>query len=223
MQEIAKECLRVIKPGGHALVWAIPRTSHWTGMAWELAGWVPREKVYHCFGSGFPKSLDISKQLDKMAGAEREKTTPRGKIGTNKTRVEQGYRPNEVAQSWNDAGPVTPEAKQFSGWGTALKPAIEEWWMFRKPLDGTVAENVLKWGVGGLNIDGCRVGTIPRKTGTTPDNDNPTGSGNSLVGSSKNRQAEYDKITQGRFPANLILDGSPVSSRAVPGNEKQVG
>src|SRR5690606_25759903 len=72
MQEVASECLRVIKPGGHALVWAIPRTSHWTGMAWEDAGWLPRDKIYHCFGSGFPKSLSISKEIDRIAGAERE-------------------------------------------------------------------------------------------------------------------------------------------------------
>jgi len=69
MSDVAAECLRVIKPGGHALVWAIPRTSHWTGTAWEMAGWQPRDKIYHVFGSGFPKSHDISKAIDKAAGA----------------------------------------------------------------------------------------------------------------------------------------------------------
>jgi hypothetical protein len=109
MRSVAAECLRVIKPGGHAFVWAIPRTSHWTGMAWEDAGWQPRDKCYHIFGSGFPKSHNLSGEWD--------------------------------------------------GWGTALKPAAEEWWLFRKPLsESTVAANVLKWGTGALNIDGCRVG-----------------------------------------------------------------
>ena len=67
MEQVAADCLRVLKPGGHALVWAIPRTSHWTGMAWENAGFEPRDKIYHCFGSGFPKSLNISVAIDKAA------------------------------------------------------------------------------------------------------------------------------------------------------------
>ena len=76
MQEIAAECLRVIKPGGHALVWSIPRTSHWTATAWEDAGWQVRDRLCHLFASGFPKSLDVSKALDRMAGAEREIVGP---------------------------------------------------------------------------------------------------------------------------------------------------
>ena len=72
MTRVAGECWRVCKPGAHALVWSLPRTSHWTGWAWEDAGWVPRDCVYHLFGSGFPKSLDVSKALDRAAGAERE-------------------------------------------------------------------------------------------------------------------------------------------------------
>lgn len=95
-----------------------------------------------------------------------------------------------------------------NGWGTALKPANEPIVLARKPLIGTVAKNVLEWGTGGLNIDGCRVDSNPRKTGTKPTSDKPTGSGSTLQGSSKNRQAEYDELNQGRFPANVIHDGS---------------
>jgi site-specific DNA-methyltransferase (adenine-specific) len=76
MTAIAVECLRVIKPGGHALVWAIPRTSHWTGWAWEDAGWVPRDKIYHAFGSGFPKSHNVSVAIDGLLGVEREVVGP---------------------------------------------------------------------------------------------------------------------------------------------------
>lgn len=130
MTEIAKECLRVIKPGGHALVWAIPRTSHWTGTAWEQAGWEPRDKVYHAFGSGFPKSLDVGKKSDK-----------------------------------------------WEGWGTALKPAVEEWWLFRKPFKGTVAGNVLEWRTGALNIDGCRIQSDMASEGRWPAHLTHDGSG----------------------------------------------
>ena len=165
MQSVADQCLRVIKPGGHALVWAIPRTSHWTGTAWEDAGWQPRDKIYHVFGSGFPKSLDVSKAIDKAAGAEREvvgvssvtgarrsQTMNDGHKGTQRT-----YQNDEPVIN-NLTAPATEAAKQWEGWGTALKPAAEEWWLFRKPLIGTVAANVLEHGTGGLNIDGCRVG-----------------------------------------------------------------
>ena len=88
-----------------------------------------------------------------------------------------------------------------------MKPANEPIVLARKPIsEKTIAENVLKWGTGGLNIDGCRLNTLPRKTGTKPTSDEPTGTGNTLVGSSKNRQAEYDMLNKGRFPANVILD-----------------
>jgi site-specific DNA-methyltransferase (adenine-specific) len=166
MAEVASECLRVIKPGGHALVWAIPRTSHWTGMAWDDAGWLPRDKIYHCFGSGFPKSLSVSKEIDRIAGAERE-VIGKGKSGSPnshnnyniKTDVDNGGY--EFGGEYTYTAPATPEAKRWDGWGTAMKPAIEEWWLFRKPFKGTVAENVLEWGTGGINIDGCRVGWNP--------------------------------------------------------------
>ena len=208
MITVAAECLRVTKPGGHALVWALPRTSHWTATAWENAGWELRERITHIFGSGFPKSLDISKQLDKTVGAEREV------IGTYTARGFSEVSPtNDGRNQWasgevvNKEGkltaPATPAAKQWVGWGTALKPAHEDWLLLRKPLsEKTVAENVLKWGVGGINIDGCRVAT----------NDN-----NSRKPSSMDGQNCYGKYSypiggvgndKGRFPANLIHDGS---------------
>ena len=205
MSQVASECLRVIKPGGHALVWALPRTSHWTGMAWEEAGWEPRDKIAHVFGSGFPKSMDISKALDKMAGAEREI------IGYDENKLTR-YGPNREDQTWagwrlhapaQEAAkittPATPAAKQWAGFGTALKPSHEDWWLFRKPLaEKTIAENVLRWGVGGINIDGCRIST---KESTI----RPNGIGMFHADIKENIGGSIS----GRFPANLIHDGSP--------------
>jgi DNA modification methylase len=198
MKQVAEECLRVIKPGGHALVWALPRTSHWTGDAWEDAGWDVREKVYHAFGSGFPKSLDIGKAIDKSAGAEREV------VGVNKkpftaTGRNNGRSLNKgLSEDIDENGyliepltaPATPEAQQWDGWGTALKPAVEEWWLFRKPFRGTVAGNVLEWGTGGVNVDGCRVGKQPGDES----------------GANYARHPKPD--APGRFPAHLTHDGS---------------
>jgi site-specific DNA-methyltransferase (adenine-specific) len=223
MQSVADQCLRVIKPGGHALVWAIPRTSHWTGTAWEDAGWQPRDKIYHIFGSGFPKSLDISKAIDKMAGAEREvvgvssvtgaqrsQTMNDGNKGTRRT-----YQNDEPVIN-NLTAPATQAAKQWEGWGTALKPAAEEWWLFRKPLIGTVAANVLEHGTGGLNVDGCRIEANGDKLGggrisTTTDGwDRPWKHDSEAVEACKARGNEaVAKAEQlGRFPANFIHDGS---------------
>ena len=205
MEKIAAECIRVIKPGGHALVWAIPRTSHWTGMAWENAGWVPRDKIYHCFGSGFPKSHNIGAAVDKLQGNERED------LG-----VSDATRPNHqkgnagMQRLLNNNNPhseirLTKGTSAWEGWGTALKPSIEEWWLFRKPLAGTVAENVLKHGTGGLNIDGCRVGTEgARNNGSKPREDGYQK--NDIYGKRKPMErVEYDC---GRWPANFCHDGS---------------
>ena len=122
MQSVAAQCLRVIKPGGHALVWAIPRTSHWTGDAWEEAGWQVRDKIYHVFGSGFPKSLDVSKAIDKAAGAEREvvgerKLTGKARIlsgGNFNGEYKEHYRgsAHDYKEVYSVTAPATPAAKQ---------------------------------------------------------------------------------------------------------------
>ena len=172
MQSIAIEALRVIKPGGHALVWTIPRTSHWTATAWENAGFEVRDSIAHVFGSGFPKSANISKNIDKAAGAERKviseiKTKSGGMAHISKTNAEHGFRPSAYnGHSLDDDAknviqqtePATNEAKQWDGWGTALKPAREDWLLLRKPLgEKTIAANVLKYGAGAINIDKTKV------------------------------------------------------------------
>ena len=149
------ECLRVLKPGGHLIAFGGTRTYHRMTVAIEDAGFEIRDCIMYLYGSGFPKSLDVSKALDKQAGAEREVVGPNkfshlnGK--ENLTCYGAASRPNETA-------PATDLAKQWHGYGTALKPAVEPAVLARKPLIGTVADNVTTWGTGAINIDGCRVG-----------------------------------------------------------------
>jgi site-specific DNA-methyltransferase (adenine-specific) len=119
MTEVMRECLRVLKPGAHGLVWALPRTSHWTAWALEEAGFEIRDSVLHVFAQGWPKSFNVADALD-------------------------GRTDPDIAERWE-------------GHGSALKPAHEVWWLVRKPLSGTLAENVLRYGTGTLNIDGCRI------------------------------------------------------------------
>lgn len=217
LSDVMKECMRVLKPGAHGLVWALPRTSHWTATALEDAGFEIRDVVTHIFGSGFPKSLDISKAIDKAAGVEREilGTMPagtgplkRGHVASTGGGMSIG---TERSPELNITAPSTPEAKQWEGFGTALKPASEHWILVRKPCsESTVAKNVLKWGCGGLNIDASRVAGTPRTPGTINPGSGATGSGSSIKGSSRSRQMEYAaNPPSGRFPANLLFSHNP--------------
>ena len=212
--EMWKEAFRVLKPGGHLLSFGGTRTYHRMACAIEDAGFEIRDQIQWVYGSGFPKSLNIGKSIDKLQGNEREiigYKEPFGREGRN-TKPTGNYNAS-VGGNYTlqrDLRPIYKDCNEFEGWGTALKPAHEPIVVARKPLaEKSVAENVLKYGTGGINIDECRIPTIPRKTGTKPKDDIPCGSGNSLMGSSKNRQAEYDlQVEQGRFPSNFIHDGS---------------
>jgi hypothetical protein len=158
LTEVMGECLRVLKPGGHALVWAIPRTSHWTGMALENAGFEVRDRITHLFGSGFPKSLDVGKAMDKAEGVEREVVGPsRRHAGRSSPSGAVGDLSRYAGAGDVTTAPSTDLAKQWDGWGTALKPGAEDWWLARKPLSGTVAANVAAHGTGAINVDGCRL------------------------------------------------------------------
>ena len=127
MTEIASECHRVMKSGGHAVVWALPRTSNWTATAWESAGWDVRDRISHLFGSGFPKSLNVSAAIDKHLAAGRRLMVGWDHPSSNDE--------EEAAALYRQLpAPNTPEAQQYAGWGTGLKPAMEDWWLFRKPL-----------------------------------------------------------------------------------------
>jgi site-specific DNA-methyltransferase (adenine-specific) len=156
--EVWAECLRVLKPGGHLLAFAGTRTQHRMAVRIEDAGFEIRDMIAYVYGSGFPKSLDVSKAIDKAAGAEREV------VGQRKKLQSYGADVNDVYGGGPDKGgvqlitaPATPAAQQWAGWGTALKPALEPITVARKPLIGTVASNVLEHGTGAINVDGCRV------------------------------------------------------------------
>lgn len=207
LTDVMREAYRVLKPGAHGLVWAIPRTSHWTATALENAGFEVRDVVTHLFGTGFPKSLDVSKAIDKAAGAERtEKTRQKHQGAITNDGINEGWQrpwrndPEALERSKWDFAPATDAAKQWQGFGTALKPASEHWILVRKPLsEGTVAKNVLKHGTGALNIDGCRIGNDTIST---------HGSGDKLARMKTGASVGVGEYRQhvGRFPSNLVLD-----------------
>jgi hypothetical protein len=191
--EVWREALRVLKPGGHLLAFGGTRTWHRLAVAIEDAGFEVRDSIAWHYGSGFPKSLDVSKAIDKAAGAQRDRVVEYA--GTSGSL--SGPRINVL-----EAGePITPAAEQWQGWGTALKPAFEPIVVARKPLMGTVAANVLTHGTGALNIDGCRIGTrehSPQITGAKK-----TGNTYGVIDSEGGKV-----LDQGRWPANVILDQS---------------
>jgi site-specific DNA-methyltransferase (adenine-specific) len=207
LSEIMAECNRVLKPGAHALVWALPRTSHWTATALEDAGFEVRDIAHHIFGCGFPKSLTISNQIDAKLGVESVPVgEPRRVPNAAKTKtafssVAQKHATGEEDRyvSFYDSYPQSDAGKEWAGWQTALKPACEHWILVRKPLEGTVVDNVLNHNTGGINVDACRVGTSG-------------GVGKIISESSEKRKDgwgmkkyETDDTVRGRWPAHLIL------------------
>ena len=214
LASVMAEAWRVTKPGGHALVWALPRTSHWTAMALEDAGWEIRDRCSHIFGSGFPKSLDVSKQLDKAAGATRKVTGKRWGAYPDTNRPSTRSGPGTIEgmfglaseASYRDiTAPATDAARTWDGWGTALKPAVEDWWLVRKPLsERNVAANVLRWGTGALNIGASRVGNLGGTAKIAPSKRATVNAyGNGLNGGG------CEPINAGRWPANLLLSHAP--------------
>jgi site-specific DNA-methyltransferase (adenine-specific) len=214
--ELWQQCLRVLKPGGHLLSFGGTRTYHRVAVAIEDAGFELRDSIAWLYGSGFPKSLNVSKAIDKAAGAEREvigKRTDGHRGGGNGTFDDDAY---EWQKSFDITAPSTPEAQQWQGWGTALKPAFEPVIVARKPIEGTVANNVLKWGTGGLNIDGSRIGTTDKLSGGGSNGkvsanggwDRPWRTDPKAVNNFAERRKENTEKAEalGRWPANIILD-----------------
>jgi site-specific DNA-methyltransferase (adenine-specific) len=230
-QEIWEECMRVLKPGGHLLSFAGSRTYHRMAVRIEDAGFEIRDQIMWIYGSGFPKSMNISKYIDKQLGTE--KIVGKGKAGKTALGQSSGYNKTYNPHEYNITEPGSELAEKWNGWGTALKPAHEPIVMARKPLsEKTVVDNVLEWGTGGINIDESRIGTTKR----TPGYKNP---GTMMVGSSEwnklynGMQREVD-VNEGRFPANIIFDeeagklldeqsGTSKSTGGRSGNKEGVG
>ena len=283
--EMWQELYRVLKPGAHILVAGIARTHHRMWVALEDAGFEIRDGIYHVFGSGFPKSMDISKELDKKRRGDleqirdilREKLKKydrhdlANKLSVTVRQIDHWIKQNEnqpqipSIEKWNliktfvdipekeelkcldtriteynyevigiknrDAGnrqipilqgntevlittPSTEEAIQWNGWGTALKPAVEIWCLARKPIsERNIAANVLRWGVGGINVDSCRVGLNggTKSKGKGVESEICYGAGLNKTG--------VEPINKGRFPSNLILECCCEEDELMMGND----
>ncbi len=207
--EIWRECLRVLKPGGYLLAFAGTRTQHRMAVNIEDAGFEIRDMIAWVYGSGFPKSHNISKAFDRAAGVEREV------VGTQTLTGNAGISTKEKGGTYsvatglsrnvqiNITAPATEAAKQWEGWGTALKPALEPITVARKPFKGTVAENVLQHGTGAINIDACRIETEDGATFARHVAPSHFSGNRQYPG-----EVYFTGSDKGRWPANLIHDGS---------------
>jgi site-specific DNA-methyltransferase (adenine-specific) len=209
-----KECLRVLKPGGHLLAFSGSRTYHRMAVAIEDAGFQIRDQMMWVYGSGFPKSHNIGKAVDKLQGNKREVLGERKAHDIRGGALMEASIPEFKKDVSTYQIKITKGNSDWEGWGTALKPAHEPIVLARKPIDGTIADNVLKWGVGGLNIDGCRVDFVSeedRKESTTKnqheDFGTPPMTNNQVYGDYSMMKPKNYQPT-GRFPANFMHDGS---------------
>jgi DNA modification methylase len=209
--ETWRAALQVLKPGAHLLAFGGTRTYHRMAVAIEDAGFEVRDCIVWLYGSGFPKSLDVSKAIDREAGAERRVIgTKRGTRGADGTGHERDTPAGQVGvkQTATDVDvtePATPEAKKWQGWGTALKPANEPIIVARKPLAGTVAQNVQRHGSGGINVDGGRVGDEYTVTHSGPGKFTENAYANG-AGWDAPVDGTIEHDVAGRWPANLVLD-----------------
>ena len=204
--EFWKEVYRVLKPGGHVLSFGGTRTYHRMTVNIEDAGFEIRDQIMWLYGSGFPKSHNIGKSVDKIRGNEREvvETIKQRDFNENNGSMmtKENYKSGTVKYTNLD---ITKGTSEWEGWGTALKPANEPICVARKPLsEKTIAENVLRWGTGGINIDGCRV-KIEGKDDRSADIRTATFGSTEYI-SGGNGSEPYIPSEEGRFPANIIFD-----------------
>lgn len=223
MTPVFTEALRVSKPGAHLLCFGGTRTYHRMACAIEDAGWEVRDCIMWVYGSGFPKSMDVAKAIDKASGyvgeVIGERTVDVGMQGGN---MHAGRKQQQQQQVRS----LSEQASEWKGWGTALKPAWEPIVIARKPLDGTVANNVLTWGCGAMNIDACRVPVgIDDEVFVKNPHTKSKGSdayGTNCYGKYNATNRDYDP-SNGRFPANLAHDGSDDVLMLFPDTGKSSG
>jgi site-specific DNA-methyltransferase (adenine-specific) len=206
----AKEAFRVLKPGGHLLAFGGSRTYHRLACAIEDAGFEIRDQMQWIFGQGFPKSLDVSKAIDKAAGIWRGKA---GEVRDGDDKRSFGQHYERTAKGSGETAAAAAAA--WDGWGTALKPAHEPIVMARKPLVGTVVANVLAHGTGAINVDGCRVGTDGGCQGAGAG----AGAGARVFTDALNGTFAPPVPGLGRWPANVIHDGSEEVESSFPESE----
>ncbi|ETT41599.1 DNA modification methylase [Paenibacillus sp. FSL R7-269] len=200
--DLWREVLRVLKPGGHALVFAGTRTQDLMTIALRLGGFEIRDVIEWLYFNGFPKSMDVGKAIDKAAGAERKVVGFDSVAAKRSTAISTNAYGDYSGQSGDITAPATELARKWDGWGTALKPAHEPIIVARKPLAGTVAETVEKYGTGAINIAGCRIGRTDgdrTEYGVTGDEGSPT-----VNTFGQRERVAYTPDEAGRFPANCV-------------------
>lgn len=210
-----RRCYDLLKPGGYLLAFSGSRTYHRMACAIEDAGFEIRDQLMWLYSTGFPKSHDVSKAIDKAAGAEREVLSERPAYGIGGNGILGGHADGATAKV---TAPATDAAREWQGWGTALKPAHEPIVMARKPLIGTVAANVLAHGTGAINIDACRVAAPGVNLGR---NNHARTDGTSYVVQREDRYID-NSGDKGRFPANVLHDGSDEVLEAFPDARGQI-
>lgn len=217
----AEEAKRVLKPGGHLLAFGGTRTYHRMVTGIEEAGFEIRDTIHWTYGSGFPKNHDVSKAIDKEKGKKDEREVVSRKVtdsggykNINEKNQEHDYRPNayyeEEGNVIEETKGATDKAKRWDGWGTALKPSHELIVVARKPLAGTVAENVLEHGTGALNIEGCRTEVDPDDENIRENYENHNRSEGSIWENANGADKDFTG-EEGRWPANVIIDEAEAS------------
>lgn len=223
MTPIFGEALRVAKPGAYLLCFGGTRTFHRMACAIEDAGWTVRDCIMWVYGQGFPHGMDVAKAIDKKLGAKREVVGRRPEHVISKAWREAEGRTDLPTSMLDITVPATDQAKEWEGWNTAMKPAWEPIIVAQKPVEGTIAENVLKWGTGAMNIDACR---IPIEHGDDVFAKNPhtrsNGKDSGIYGRYNEQQGNWSG-DKGRFPANVLHDGSQMVLELFPDAQRADG
>jgi DNA modification methylase len=227
-KEVYEQCLRVLKPGGHLLAFSAARTYHHLAMTVETVGFEIRDQIMWIYGSGFPKSQDVGRQIQKSLGVKETVSNPNHRTKDGDSLYESGHQKTEIK---GDVVCTDPIAQQWSGWGTQLKPAHEPIVMARKPVIKSIRENVLEHGTGAINIDATRVGYSDEKDiatyldnlkGPAERSKSSTGDSTQMFDGQTGFKAMKKEITnedaKGRFPANVIHDGSDEVVSMFPAN-----